>query len=243
MSAARTLRVYLDYISSNVYLAWLRLPALAERHDLEIEPVPVLFAALLEANGQLGPAEIRPKARWMARNTLRKAGLLGVPLRPPPFHPFNPLLALRASSLDLPPAQRAALVTELLRATWAEQRDVSEPEVVAGAAERAGIDDPASIPERATRPETKQRLRSQTDDAIARGVFGVPIFELEGELFWGYDDLPYLEMVLAGEDPIDPEEARFWGTGPPRPGSMRRQFRDSLPPSWARERDERESGD
>src|SRR5512145_1473206 len=97
----RTLRFCFDYISSNAYLAWVRLPELRQRFDLRIEPVPVLFAGLLEANGQLGPAEIRPKARWMAKNNQRKAGILGVRLRPPAFHPFNPLVPLRVSSLDL----------------------------------------------------------------------------------------------------------------------------------------------
>jgi len=61
----------------------------------------VLFAGLLEAHGQLGPAEVRPNY-WMFRNKLRKASVLGLTLRPPRFHPFNPLLPLRVSSL--PPA-------------------------------------------------------------------------------------------------------------------------------------------
>lgn len=235
----RTLRFYFDPISSNAYLAWLRMPELAKRFELEVEPVPVLFAALLEANGQLGPAEIRPKARWMARNTLRKAAILGVRLRPPPSHPFNPLLALRVSSLDLPLEDRGALVGALLDATWARQLDVSDPQVVARVAEEAGLSGGQALVDEAQQPAIKRRLRQQTDDAIAAGVFGVPIFEAEGELFWGYDDLPYLEMVLAGEDPIDPEEARHWGGGPPRPSSMRRQFRESLPKSWQREADER----
>ncbi|TFG94816.1 MAG: 2-hydroxychromene-2-carboxylate isomerase, partial [Myxococcales bacterium] len=126
----RTLRFCFDYISNNAYLAWLRLPELRERHDLAIEPVPVLFAGLLEANGQLGPAEIRPKAKWMAKNNLRKAALLGVRLRPPAFHPFRPLLPLRVSSLDLANADREALITGLFRATWSDQLHVSEPEVV-----------------------------------------------------------------------------------------------------------------
>ncbi len=234
----RTLRFYLDYISSNAYLAWLRLPELAEKYAFEVEPVPVLFAGLLEANGQLGPAEIRPKARWMVRNTLRKAALLGVPLRPPNTHPFNPLLPLRASCLELDPAERERLIGALFAATWSEQRDVSDPAVVVEVAREAGVTDADTIAERATAPEIKLRLRGNTDDAIERGVFGVPMLELEGELFWGYDDLPYLEMVAAGEDPIRSEDAAYWGDGPPHSSSMRRQFREKLPPSWERERRE-----
>ena len=239
----RTLRFYLDYISSNAYLAWLCMPELAERFALRVEPVPVLFAGLLEANGQLGPAEVRPKARWMWKNCLRKAALQGVPLRPPASHPFNPLLALRASSIDLASSERAALVSALFVATWSEQLDVSDPEVVARLAERAGLADARSVVERAGRPELKQRLRAQTEEAIARGVFGVPTFEVEGELFWGYDDLPYLERFLAGEDPLDPDEAKQLGLGAPRPSAMRRQFRETPPVSWQREAQARARGD
>jgi len=237
----RTLRFYFDYISSNAYLAWVRLPAIAERFALRVEPVPVLFAGLLEANGQLGPAEIRPKATWMARNNLRKAAQLGVRLKPPAFHPFNPLLPLRVSSLDLEPAGRSALISRLFEGTWADQLATSEPAVVERLVREAGLADPAGLVERASGPEVKQRLRDQTEGAIERGVFGVPIFEVEGELFWGYDDLPYLELFLSGEDPIDPEEAKLWGVGPPRPSAMRRRFREEAPPSWQREAEKRRS--
>ena len=235
----RTLRFYFDYISSNAYLAWVRLPKLVERFELRIEPVPVLFAGLLEANGQLGPAEIRPKAIWMSRNCLRKAGQLGVRLKPPLFHPFNPLLPLRASSLDLEPAGRSALITRLFEGTWADRLATSEPDVVERLSAEAGLPDPAGLVRSASSPEIKQRLRNQTDDAIARGVFGVPMFEIEGELFWGYDDFPYLELFLAGEDPLDPDEAKLWGVGPPRPSAMRRRFREEPPPSWQREAEKR----
>ncbi len=97
----RRLRFYVDYISSNAYLAWLALPRLVAKYDIEIEPVPVLFAGLLEAHGQLGPAEVPAKILWMWKNNLRKAAQLGAPLNRPAYHPFNPLLALRASSLPM----------------------------------------------------------------------------------------------------------------------------------------------
>jgi 2-hydroxychromene-2-carboxylate isomerase len=219
----RVLRFYLDYLSSNAWLAWTQLPGLAAKHGVAIEPVPVLFAGLLEAHGQLGPAEIPAKIRWMVRNNLRKAALLGVPLRPPVHHPFNPLLALRVSSLPLEASRRSALVEGLFRAVWVEGLHVSEPAVVARVADAAGLDGGALVAEAQT-PEAKARLRRQTDDAIAKGVFGVPTVEVRGELFWGYDDFPWLELVLAGRDPLDPETAAGW-TGPPRPSALRERVR------------------
>jgi 2-hydroxychromene-2-carboxylate isomerase len=218
------IRIYLDYLSSNAYLAWTQLPALAGRFGRAIEPVPVLFAGLLEAHGQMGPAEVPPKAWWMAKNNLRKSSLLGVPLHPPAFHPFNPLLALRTSSLPMDDAARARLVGGLLRGVWAERRHVSDPGVVAQIADEAGLDG-ATLVAAAQQPEAKAVLRKQTDDAIAAGVFGVPTIVVDGELFFGYDDFPFLERFLAGRDPLDRDALAEWARAP-RPSAMRRQHRE-----------------
>ncbi|MCA9771329.1 MAG: 2-hydroxychromene-2-carboxylate isomerase [Myxococcales bacterium] len=218
------LRFYFDYISSNAYLAWRALPALVEKHGIDVEPVPVLFAGLLEAHGGLGPAEVPAKVYWMWRNNLRKAALLGIPLRRPAFHPFNPLLALRVTSLIPVGAARDALIDGLMDAIWAESRHGSDPDVVAACADAAGLDGRALVAEAAA-PEAKARVRAQTDDAIARGVFGVPSMGVGDELFWGYDDFPYLERYLAGKDPLDPAGMPTGETAP-RPSAMRRRFRE-----------------
>jgi 2-hydroxychromene-2-carboxylate isomerase len=226
-SVVQTIRFYFDYISSNAYLAWTQLPALADAHGVAIDPVPVLFAGLLEAHGQLGPAEIQAKALWMVKNTLRKAAVLGVPLNPPAFHPFNPLLALRISSLPLPSPQRLSLIDALFRAVWVDRLHVSDPDVVARLADNRGLAGAALVAE-AQSSDCKARLRAQTDGAIARGVFGVPSMEVSNELFWGYDDFPYLERYLAGKDPLDRGEWQKWH-GPPRPSAVRRRFRPEMP--------------
>ena len=218
-----TLRFYFDYISSNAYLAWTQLPELAEKYGFAIDPVPVLFAGLLEAHGQLGPAEVTAKARWMGKNNLRKAALRGVELNPPVFHPFNPLLALRASSTALETIQRHALIDSLFKAVWVRGLHVSEPAVVEQLASEVGLDGAGLVAEAQT-SDVKIRLRHQTDDAIARGVFGVPSMEVSGELFWGYDDFPYLELFLAGRDPLDANAWQKW-SGAARPSAVRRRFR------------------
>jgi 2-hydroxychromene-2-carboxylate isomerase len=218
-----SVRFYFDYISTNAYLAWKALPEICARHGAELAPVPVLFAGLLEAHGTLGPAEVPVKALWMWKNNLRKAALLGLPLNAPAFHPFNPLLALRISSLPIGGQKRTALIDGLFNAVWVERLHVSEPDVVEHIANEAGLDGARLVAEAQT-PEAKARLRRQTDEAIARGVFGVPSMLAGDELFWGYDDLPYLELHLAGKDPLDPERVRNIESAP-RPSAMRRRFR------------------
>jgi 2-hydroxychromene-2-carboxylate isomerase len=219
---AAAIRFYFDYESPNAYLAWSQLPALAARHQTAVEPVPVLYAALLDAHGQLGPGEQPAKARWMMKNVFRKATLLGLELRSPAYLPFNPLLALRVTLLA-PDEKRHAVIDALFRAVWARALHVSEPAVVEAVLAELGLDG-AALVATAQEAEVKERLRSQTADAVARGVFGVPTMEAAGELFWGYDDLPLLELCLAGRDPL-PEPLRGDRMPPLEASSHRRRFR------------------
>ena len=219
MTPQPPIRFYFDYISTNAYLAWKVLPALAVKYGHALEPIPVLFAGLLNAHGQMGPAELPAKAYWMWKNNVRKAALLGVPLKQPAFHPFNPLLSLRVSSLDVSDAERVRIIDALFDAVWVEELHVSERDVVAQRLERAGLAGHALV-ERAETGEAKDRLRHQTDDAIAVGVFGVPTMVVGSELFWGYDDFPHLERYLAGRDPLDPTAVP---TEAPRASATRRR--------------------
>jgi 2-hydroxychromene-2-carboxylate isomerase len=216
---APAIRFYFDYISSNAYLAWLELPKLAAKYGRRIEPIPTLFAGLLGAHGQLGPAEIPAKAAWMFRNNLRKAALLGVPLNAPVHHPFNPLLALRVSAAPETQGERARAITALFEAVWVDRQHVSEPEVVARVLDAAGLPG-ARLVEAARGEAAKAGLRAATDTAIARGVFGVPTMIVGGELFWGYDDLPMLELHLAGRDPLTGDAVSRW-SGKSSPSAMR----------------------
>lgn len=203
MSGSRPLRFYFDYLSPYAYLAWTQLPALATRHGRSIEPVPILLAALLGAHGQKGPAEIPSKRVYVFKDTTRSAHHLGVPFGPPPSHPFNPLLALRVSSMPMTPEQRTRLVDGLFAAVWGGSGPgVTDPEVVAGIARDAGLDGAALVAAAATE-EAKSRLKAQTDAALAEGTFGVPTIIADGEIFWGLDAFPHLERRLSGEDPID----------------------------------------
>jgi 2-hydroxychromene-2-carboxylate isomerase len=195
-------RFYFDFISPYAYLASTQIGALAARHGRTVELVPILFAGLLEANGQLGPAEIPRKRTYVFKDATRIAHALGVVLRPPPAHPFNPLLGLRVCSADLAPELRARAVATLFRAVWAGGPGITDPATVERLLDDAGLPGAALVASAAT-DQIKQRVRSQTDDALAHGAFGVPTMLVDGELFWGVDSLPHVERRLEGNDPID----------------------------------------
>lgn len=196
----RSLRFYFDLISHNAWLAWARLPAICAEHDLQLEPVPVLFAGLLQHHGQVGPAEVAPKREWMLRNVLRKAHTHGIAIAPPASHPFNPLVPLRALTA-LQGEQRVLATERLFRATWVESKPVHDPACVAAELSACGLEADAVMQAIQT-PVVKDGLRQQTEQALADGVFGVPTLAVNGELFFGFDDLPWLERKLAGTDPL-----------------------------------------
>jgi 2-hydroxychromene-2-carboxylate isomerase len=195
-----SLRVYVDFLSPYAYLAWTQLPALAARHGATLEPVPVLFGAMLDAFGTLGPAEVPIKRRYVYEDVVRKAKLLGVPLTVPPAHPFHPLSALRVATAA---GADRAVIDALFSAAWGQGRPIDSPEGVREALVRAGLD--PSLVERASEHETKRALAEATRAAIERGVFGVPTVEVRGERFWGLDVLSSLKAFLRGDDPITPE--------------------------------------
>lgn len=195
----REIRFFFDYVSPYAYLAWTRLPLLGAKFERTIEPTPVLLAAILNTHGQLGPAEIPAKRRWVYANVARLAARFDVPLRPPAAHPFNPLLILRLSSLPLGSEDRRALIDALFRAAWEQSLDVTSEAVILEILENLGLDGRRLLAT-ASEPETKGALRTQTEDAIRLGVFGVPTLLVDGELFWGFDDLDFAAQHLAGRD-------------------------------------------
>jgi len=168
-----------DVISPFAYLAFPRLRELPS--GVELRVVPVLLAALLDQFGQRGPAEIPSKRRFTYRFVLWRARRLGLPLRMPPAHPFNPLAALR---LVIAAGSDTRAAGTVLQAVFGEGRDLTDPAVIAELGARLGVGDPQSA---IADPAVKQRLRENTLWASSRGVFGVPSFVIGEELFWGHD--------------------------------------------------------
>lgn len=168
-----------DVISPFAYLSFKQLPQLPQ--PVAVEFMPVLFAGLLKHFGQKGPAEIDSKRRFTYRFALWRARKMGVAMRMPPNHPFNPIMALR---LILAAGSTQPAIERVLDAAFLHGRDVADAGVIAELADALGVREPA---EALQAPDVKQRLRANTDWAIQKGVFGVPTLVVDGEIFWGHD--------------------------------------------------------
>ena len=122
---------YFDFISPYSYLAWDELLQIATRNRAALRVVPVLFAGLLNAHGQKGPAEIAAKREYVFKDLLRWCHRRGETIQGPPAHPFNPLSALRLCEAVVDPNDRVRVTGALLSACWNKGRDISDKAVLA----------------------------------------------------------------------------------------------------------------
>jgi 2-hydroxychromene-2-carboxylate isomerase len=191
---------YFDFVSPFSYLQLSRV--LAWRKRFEITPVPIVFGALLKHQGNLGPAEIAGKRAFTYRFARWQAEQSGLRLRFPPAHPFNPLPALR---LCIAVETSWESVEAIFDHLWFEGRSGAQPGELADLARTFGIGDVATAINAA---HVKERLRANTDAAIAAGIFGVPTLRFGDDVFWGNDATAMVEDWLAHPDRFASEEYR-----------------------------------
>ena len=216
---------YLDFISPYAYLAFEHLPEALEGLSYSVSYRPILFAGLLKHHGQLGPAEISAKREWTYRHVLWLAHSNGITLQMPKSHPFNPLPLLRlalacgvaddfglaqtevADGADVPVMDTAhvlisanRLVCEsIFRHVWQGGEEAADLQRLEALGKQLASQ------HRMQTEEARQGLKCNTTDAISKGVFGVPAFEVDGRVFWGFDALPMLRDYLL---------ASPWSSGP-----------------------------
>jgi 2-hydroxychromene-2-carboxylate isomerase len=187
---------YLDFISPYAYLAFQKLPEALRGLSYSVRHRPVLFAAMLKHHGQLGPAEIAAKRDWTYRHVLWLAYSNGIAMRMPENHPFNPLPLLRLAVACSPASEAGApnryVCEAIFRHVWGTGADAADERRLDQLAQQLAPQ--LHMPDDAA----KSQLKRNTDEAIALGVFGVPAFEVDGRVFWGFDALPMLRDYLLG---------------------------------------------
>jgi 2-hydroxychromene-2-carboxylate isomerase len=189
---------YLDFISPYAYLAFEALPEALQGHSVSVTYKPILFAGLLGHYGQLGPAEIPAKREWTYRQVLWLAQRQGIVLQMPASHPFNPLGLLRlALATDAKGLPNRYVCETLFRHVWTGGADAADPTRLQSVSLALSQERPlANDADGAT---VKEQLKTHGDEAIVKGVFGVPSFDVDGKVFWGQDALPMLRSYLEGD--------------------------------------------
>jgi 2-hydroxychromene-2-carboxylate isomerase len=195
---------YFDFISPFAYIAFTRLERFSD--GLQLRYHPVLFAALLNHWEQKGPAEIPGKRIWTYRWCTWWAAQQGIAFRLPAVHPFNPLPYLR---LAIAAGNTPQVIQRIFEALWTTGTDPGDPHQFAALAQSLEVG--ASL---LADQAIKDSLKRETEQAIACGVFGVPTFIVDGELFWGADAMEFLEAYLANPELLASNEMKRLGTLP-----------------------------
>jgi 2-hydroxychromene-2-carboxylate isomerase len=194
---ANPIDFYFDFSSPYGYLASTRIDALAAKHRRSVVWRPHLLGAVFRINDQRPLASIPLKSDYAARDLARSARLLKVPFKLPTKFPVGATAPSRAFYWlnDRDPALAKRLAQALYHAYFAEDRDISSPEVTCDVAARLEVDR-VELAQALNDPAVKERLRTEVDAAIARGVFGSPYIIVDGEPFWGSDRLDQVERWL-----------------------------------------------
>jgi len=211
MATTQDVPFYLDFVSPYTWIALMRADAVAREQRIRWEMRPIVYSALLDAHGLVGPVERPAKRTYTFHDVARTAQHLGLRFEGPP---------VRTQFLfrDAPQAHR--LATNLADTCWGQGRPLTDMGVIEEAVDEAGLE-AMDLARRIAESEIKDGLREQTERALRLGIFGVPTFEFDGELFWGHDRMDQLVRRMQG---IAPPAAKLAGpflTRPPGPQRTR----------------------
>jgi len=188
---------YFDFSSPYGYLASTRIDDLAAKHGRSVAWRPILLGAVFKITGQQPLPTIPLKGSYAAHDLARSARLLKVPFKLPTKFPIGATAPSRAFYWvsGKAPALARKLAQALYHAYFAEDRDISNPEVTGNVAAKLGVDK-GEFAQALNDPAVKERLRIEVDAAIERGVFGSPYIVVDGEPFWGSDRLDQVDRWL-----------------------------------------------
>lgn len=196
---SQTIDYFLVPNSPWTHLGHERFAALAARAGAEVRFKPMDLAQVFPVSGGLPLGQRAPQRQAYRLMELKRfSESLDMPLT---IHPaFFPVAAdaatklLVAAHMQHGVAEAMGLAGALLRAVWAEEKNIADPETLAALIKTRGL--PADLLAISAQEPTAKQYQANTDEAIAVGVFGSPTYVVEGELFWGQDRLDLLARCL-----------------------------------------------
>lgn len=190
---------FFDVGSPFSHIAWRALPEIAARTGAEIVWRPILIGGVFKATGNVSPMTVPAKGSYSTIDLYRWAEYYGIPFQMNPHFPINTLPLMRGATAMLMRGPKAleAYLDAIYPAMFEQPVNLGEPAEIGKVLARAGIDPQALMTEIGT-DAVKDKLRTDTDDAVQRGVFGAPTFFVGTEMYWGQDRLMFVERALQG---------------------------------------------
>jgi len=193
----KTVEFYFDLGSPYSYLAYYRLLQMAEQQEIQIVYKPILLGGVFKATGNRSPIEIPVKGVYSILDMQRWAEYYQIPMQMNPHFPMNTLTLMRIlTGVQLLSLEKFEQVLKLLfDAMFGTPQNLNEPTVLAEVLEPSGfsVEDIMSMVQSEV---VKQKLITETEQAIQRGLFGAPTFFVGDEMYWGQDRLHFVEQAL-----------------------------------------------
>ena len=188
---------WFDFSSPYSYLASEKIDALGSKYGRKVRWRPMMLGAALKVSGSPLLLSVPLKGEYSKRDFDRSARYLGVPFKFPAQFPMLTVAAARGYYWlhDSDCEKARAFAHAVFRAYWLHGRLIGETDVVVAIAAEQGIA-AAEFAAAIATPEAKERVKRETDAAIALGMFGAPYIIVDGEPFWGVDRLPQIERWL-----------------------------------------------
>jgi 2-hydroxychromene-2-carboxylate isomerase len=195
---SKTIEFFFDFGSPTTYLAHTQLPRIARECLATLQYRPMLLGGVFKATGNVSPVSVPAKGRWMGQDIARWARHWGVPFTFNPHFPINTLTLMRgAAGLQMrQPQDFTRYVDAVFHAMWVAPRNLGDAGVLAAALAEAGFnaDEFMALVGDA---EVKAKLVANTEEAVARGVFGAPTCFVGEQMFFGQDRLDFVREAAA----------------------------------------------
>ncbi len=215
----KELNFYFDFLSPFSYFAWIKLSELSQEMKFKINYKPVALGPLLNHWQIKGPGEVTPKREFLLKQCLRFSAANKIPFTTPKTHPFNSLYSLRLALKGVAGDHQDKVIETFWKAGWQTRIDMGEPDELLKALRDNHL--PADeLFDKSFTKEAKAELKNNIQEAISYGVFGVPSFVIDGELFWGNDAIADLKNFILGIDPLDHQRFQDLLSNTPRAASQ-----------------------
>lgn len=197
----KKINFYFDFLSPYSYVAWTWVRV----QDYDFTYTPVSIPSIISHYGTLGPAQIKPKRNYLFKDLLRYTKMNNIPFTSPKNLPFNSLYALRLALAEVSGESQKEVIDTIFRAGWEHGLDIGSDDVLREILAQKGQPVDELFAKMEAR-EARIHLKNNISKALEQDLFGVPSFLVDEEIFWGNDSIKYLEMYLAGSDPLDHEK-------------------------------------
>lgn len=192
---AKSVEFFFDYGSPASHLAFFELRRIAREASAEILWRPILLGGVFKAINSHSPVEIAPKGKWMMWDLANHARRYGVPFAHNPHFVINTLAIMRGAIVAERRGELERYSEAMFYAIWRDALDMDDPAVIGQALQKQSFDAKAYFAG-VQDSSVKDDLKTRTDAAVARGVFGLPTFFVDGKMWWGQDRLEWVKDAL-----------------------------------------------